>query len=249
MKGKNFKLNQVGFTLMEVVISVAIIGGLALVTMQLMNVQVGVKTASDINEDLVIMSSQVISFLNDSESCSQTLAQVPIVINGTERKSPTISMLNTANGRTIIETGKSFASSDVQIDDIFIDAEIDDPYLSTSVYHMYRAELVVVITKTPQGVAANNAPGVRTISKKFPILLDYSIHQAFSMVTTLGMNENYVKEKLFEQCKADLAGANFIGHDVYKVFCNNKNEGATQTICTGVCQVKNTADIKITRCL
>ncbi|MDA8792570.1 type II secretion system GspH family protein [Bacteriovoracaceae bacterium] len=246
-------LDQIGFTLIEIVISIAILGGLALVIMQLMNVQVGVQEASEINEDMVTLSSQILGVLNHQESCTQNFSGIQIVNNPSTMANPSmgsenIAQIQTANGRVIMQSGQQFNNSDLDIRNIYIDVVLDDPFLVTSQFHIYRAELVVEITKTAE---MDSTPGVRQITKRFPMLLDYSIHQAYSMTTVVGVDPMYVQEQIKNRCEdVDFADPDdFVGHDVYKVFCNNINQNLEQTICTGICQVKDVTDISVTRCL
>jgi len=239
-----------GFSLIEVMISVGIISGLALIIANLMNVQVGIKKSGDVDEEILNLSSMIISFINDKDSCSSGLKRV--VINSTSKWSTTnIASLTTSNGSVIIQKNQAFKNSELFVTDIRIDTNIDDPFLAASRYHLYQAHLVIDLEKRYKGDSKIQPPGVKNIQKRYNLLLDYSLHQPYTLYTQLSDSESYIKELIFNQCKTQFPGANYVGHDVYHIFCNNKDmlSYTNQKLCAGICQVKNTSDIQITRCL
>lgn len=264
VKGKsllNLKTNKFlsksGFTLIEIMVAVGILGGLAVLMMRIFSMSVGSQKATQINETILQFSSQIMSFLDDKKNCSRELSG--IVIDSGTKESTVTSMpspftISTLNGTVIAQEGTFFnnnPTTELWIEDIYIDANIDDPFITTKTYHMFKADLVFELHRRPVGNAVD-VPGARKFLKRFPFLVDYSINRAFTMYLNRHTEETFAKDFILEQCKnIHYTDPEFIGHEITKVFCHNQNDTLShpQKACVGICRVRDIDDIRITQCL
>ncbi|MDA8791800.1 type II secretion system GspH family protein [Bacteriovoracaceae bacterium] len=251
-------LSKSGFTLIEIMVAVGILGGLAVLVMRVFSMSVGSKKATQINETILQFSSQVMSFLDNKKNCSRILGGIKIDdgdLLATPATMPAGFIISTLNGNIIAEEQKFFndnPSTELWIEDIWIDASLDDPTVTAKTYHMFKAELVFEIHRRPLGDESITVTGARKFIKRFPFLVDYSINRAFTMYLNRHTEETFAKDFILEQCKnIHYTDANFLGHEISKVFCHNQNDTLShpQKACVGICRVRDLDDIRIAQCL